>query len=150
MREKESTEYKIKKKGVRILVVDDDPAIRELLQEMLSQKKDYAVQVARDGKEALLKVRKESFELVLTDLGMPQMDGIQLLKELRKEDCGMKVIVITGTDYPDTATELSDVGAYDYIVKPFHVKGVLQKVTSALRNKASGYAQANLANLETA
>lgn len=131
MREKESTEDKMKRKKAKILVVEDDPGVRELFREILSQE-EYAVKVAQDGKEALLKVWKESFDLILTDVKMPRMNGIQLLKELQKIVPDTKVLIITGTADSEIAVKAMEFGAYDYISKPFYLDSILQKVKKAL------------------
>lgn len=132
MLEKESTEYGIEERGVRMLVVEDDPSTRELLREFLLEE-GWTVKLAQDGKEALLKVRKESFDLVLTDLKMPRMNGIQLLKELQKIVPDTKVVIITATADSEIAVKAMKLGAYDYISKPFYLDSVLQKVKKALR-----------------
>ncbi len=134
MREKGSAEDETKRKKAKILVVDDDPSFRELLRELLSQE-NYTVKVAENGKEALLRVRKESFDLVLTDVRMPRMNGIQLLKELQKIAPNIKVVVMSATDDLKTAVKMRKFGACDYITKPFCLDSVLQKVTRALGRK---------------
>lgn len=83
MREKGSTEDKMKRKKAKILVVEDNPGIREIWREALSQE-GYTVKLAQNGKGALLKVRKESFDLILTGVKMLRMNGVQLLKEVQK------------------------------------------------------------------
>ena len=77
------------------------------------------MKVTRNGKEALLKARKESFNLVLTDLRMPRMNGIQLLKELTRIAPDMKVIVMSATADLETSVEMRKFKAHDYITKPF-------------------------------
>jgi len=134
---KESTEYGIEEKGVRMLVVEDDPSTRELLREFLLEE-GWTVKLAQDGKEAILKVRKESFDLVLTDLKMPRMNGIQLLKELQKIIPDTKVVIITATADSEIAAKAMKLGAYDYITKPFYLDSVLQKVKKALQKKSTG------------
>ncbi len=129
----------MKRKKAKILVVEDNPATRELLREFLFEE-GYAVRVARDGKEALLKVRKESFDLILTDVKMPRMDGIQLLKELQKIIPHTKVVIVTATADSEMAVKAMKLGAYDYISKPFYLDSILQKVEKALEggNKKAG------------
>jgi len=131
MLEKESTGGKVKRKKAKILVVEDNPGTRELLRELLSQE-GYTVKVARDGKEALLRVRKDNFDLVLTDVKMPQMNGIQLLKELQKIIPHTKVVIVTATADLEIAVKAMKFGAYDYITKPFCLDSILQKVKKAL------------------
>ena len=131
MLEKESTKDKMKRKKAKILVVEDNPATRELLREFLFEE-GYTVRVAGDGKEALLRVRKESFDLVLTDVKMPRMNGIQLLKELQKIIPDTKVVIVTATADSEIAVKAMKFGAYGYITKPFCLDSILQKVKKAL------------------
>jgi len=133
MRERENAEDKMKRKKAKILVVEDNPGIRELFRELLSQE-GYTVKLAQNGKEALLKVRKESFDLILTDVKMPQMSGIQLLEELQKIVPDTKVVIITATADSEIAVKAMKLGAYDYITKPFYLDSILQKVKKALRS----------------
>jgi len=139
MRERESTADKMKRKKAKILVVEDNPGIRELFRELLSQE-GYTVKVVQNGKEALLKVRKESFDLILTDVKMPRMSGVQLLKELQKILPDIKVVIITATADSEIAVKAMKLGAYDYITKPFYLDSILQKVKKALEggNKKAG------------
>lgn len=131
MRKRESAENKTKREKAKILVVDDDPGIRELLSGILSQE-GHAVEVVQDGKEALLKVRKESFDLVLTNLRMPRMNGIQLLEGLQKIAPHIRVIVVAGTGDLETVIKMRKLGTCDYISKPFCLNSILQKVEKAL------------------
>jgi len=139
MLEEESTKDKVKRKKAKILVVEDNPATRELFRELLSQQ-GYVVRVAQDGKEALPRVRKESFDLVLTDVKMPRMNGIQLLKELQKIIPHTKVVIVTATADLQIAVKAMKLGAYDYITKPFCLDSILQKVKKALEggNRKAG------------
>ena len=131
MLEKESTKDKMKRKKAKILVVEDNPATRELLREFLFEE-GYTVKVARDGKEALLRVRKDNFDLILTDVKMPRMDGIELLKELKKIIPDTKVVIVTATADSEIGVEAIKLGAYGHISKPFNLDTVLQKVEKAL------------------
>lgn len=131
MREKQSVEDREKGKGTRILVVEDDSGTRELLRELLLEE-GHKVRMARNGKEALEWVTKETFDLVLTDLGMPEMDGIELLKTLRRISPDMRVIVVTGRADLEARARAKSPGAYDYVTKPFHPYTILEKVARAL------------------
>ena len=128
----------MKREKAKILVVEDNPATRELLREFLSQE-GYTVRVARDGKEALLRVRKDNFDLVLTDVKMPRMDGVQLLKELQKIIPHTKVVIVTATADSEIAVKVMKLGAYDYITKPFCLDSILQKVEKALGDSSCKY-----------
>ena len=129
--EKESTEDREKGKGTKLLVVDDDSGTRELLRELLLEE-GHKVKVAQNGKEALEWVTKETFDLVLTDLGMPEMGGIQLLKTLQRISPDMRVIVVTGRADLEARARVKGPGAYDYVTKPFHPYTILEKVARAL------------------
>ncbi len=131
MRERESAESRMGQKGVRILVVEDDPSTRELLREFFLSE-GYTLKLARDGKEALLKVRKESFDLVLTDLRMPRMGGIQLLEEVQKIASHIRMVVMSATEDSKTTVKMKELGVCDFISKPFYPARVLQKVRKAL------------------
>ena len=101
----------------RVLVVDDDPATVELLQEFL-QGKGYEVRTAGDGAEALRKVKEERPHLILLDIQMPKMDGLEVLRRLRKIDKEVGVIMITGVNEEAIGRQAMELGAFDYIVKP--------------------------------
>ncbi len=101
----------------KILVVDDDSLVCESLKEMLTLE-GYTVDTAMDGVSALAKVKQESFDLILSDIHMPGLNGIDLLKELKGLDSNAFIIFITGHGHIDGAVEAIKLGAYDYITKP--------------------------------
>ncbi len=101
----------------RVLVVDDDPNTVGLLQEFL-RAKGYEVLTAGDGVEALWKVKKERPHVILLDINMPEMDGLEVLRRLREIDREVGVIMITVVDEQEIAREAMALGAFDYIVKP--------------------------------
>ena len=102
----------------RILVVDDEAGVRDLLSLVLSRD-GYEVVTAPDGERALAAFRKGGFDLVLQDLKMPGMDGLELLKALKEQDPLVPVMVITAFATWDNAVEAMRLGAYDYLKKPF-------------------------------
>ncbi|MFQ5465470.1 MAG: response regulator [Thermodesulfobacteriota bacterium] len=104
----------------KILITDDDGDLRELLEEAV-RSWGYIVDVARDGEDALRKVRKEKFDVVISDLMMPVMDGLELLERLKELDHDILVIIVTGYATIDTAVKAIESGAYDYITKPFRL-----------------------------
>ena len=106
-----------KDKGLKLLVVEDDKPLRELLQMELSRS-GYKVEVATDGAEGLHKYREENFNVVLLDVKMPGMDGIEVLRQMRAETNLPEVIMFTGHGAIDTAVECIKYGAYDYLTKP--------------------------------
>ncbi len=111
-------------KSHRILIVDDDADIRETMITLLSMN-DYTVTAVADGTSAIEKVSREKFDIVLTDLMLPKMNGIDLIKNLKGIDPDLQCIVITGYATVSTAVDAMKAGAYDYLMKPFNVSEVL-------------------------
>jgi DNA-binding NtrC family response regulator len=107
----------IVKGKAKILVVEDDRALRELLQMELSRS-GYKVEAAMNGMEGLSKYRDENFNVVLLDVKMPGMDGIEALRQMRAESIVPEVIMFTGHGSIETAVECIKHGAYDYLTKP--------------------------------
>lgn len=103
--------------GTRVLIVDDDPASRRLLEVRL-RPLECDVATAGNGEQALTAIRKDAPDLVLLDLQMPKMGGIEVLRALRKEEIHVPVIVITAHGSIETAVEAMKEGAYDFITKP--------------------------------
>jgi DNA-binding NtrC family response regulator len=118
----------------RILVVDDDELMRDSLGQTLAGV-GYQVETARSGREGLDNLKRQSFELVLTDLRMPEVGGIELLEELRRQGDETPVILITAYGAIDTAVSAMKGGASDYIVKPFQRDTLLVAVEKALAHE---------------
>jgi len=114
-----------------ILVVDDEPMIREILRETLEQE-GYRVSEAENGKVAYDKIHEIGYDLVLTDVKMPVMDGFTLMKNLGDMTDSLPVIVITSFSDIDVAVDAIRLGAYDYLVKPFNISQVTMSVQRAL------------------
>ena len=105
----------------KILIVDDDDIIRDLLSDLLSRD-EYFVETASNAEEALEKIKKEMFTLIITDLKMPSgLEGLELLKTIRSMNIDSEVIIITGYGTPDSVVEAMKSGAIDYIEKPFGI-----------------------------
>jgi DNA-binding NtrC family response regulator len=104
--------------GERILVVDDEEGMREFLTYML-EGESYEVSTATSGLEALEKVRHQEFALVLADIKMPGIDGLEMLRRIKEIDEQAVVIVMTAYASLDTAIKAIKFDAYDYLVKPF-------------------------------
>ncbi len=119
----------------RILVVDDEVSIREMLQDTLQQGGIYKVETAEDGRIALQKLRADHFDLVITDLRMPEMDGNRLLDISRHEFPEIPVVVITGYARLETAIEALRLGAANFITKPFRLMEILDVVEKSLKLK---------------
>jgi two-component system response regulator PilR (NtrC family) len=118
----------------RILVVDDEESIREFLDIML-RKEGYEVTVAVDGEEAKGFIQNKSFDLVISDLQMPRMNGLDLLKYTKQNYPDLTFMMITAFGTTETAVEAMKMGAYDYITKPFKIDEVRIVVANALRAK---------------
>lgn len=118
----------------KILVVDDEVKMRRVLQMML-QKEGYEIITVKDGRGALQKVEKENFDLVLTDVKMPGLSGMDLLKRIRESDEEMPVIMITAYGTVETAVKAMKEGAYDYLLKPFEKDEMKIIVANALKMK---------------
>jgi two-component system, NtrC family, response regulator PilR len=118
----------------RILVVDDEESIREFLEIML-RKEGYEVTCAEDGEKAQDFLKKKTFDLVISDLQMPKVTGIQLLKYVKDQSPDTTFMMITAFGTTETAVEAMKMGAYDYITKPFKIDEVRLVIANALRNK---------------
>ena len=117
----------------RILVAEDENNIREPLCGVL--KKSYSVKSAQDGGRALEMISKEGFDLLITDLKMPNADGIELLEAYKKTNPGGMVIVITAFSSIQNAVEAMKAGADEYVPKPFSLDEIELKVKNLLRIK---------------
>jgi two-component system KDP operon response regulator KdpE len=115
----------------RILVVDDEPQIRRVLRATLTAQ-GYEVQDARTGEEALEAVRQSRFDLVLLDMNMPGMGGLETCRELRAGS-GVAIIVLTVHDSEQDTVAALDAGADDYVTKPFSTTELLARIRAALR-----------------
>ncbi|ABQ27726.1 sigma-54-dependent transcriptional regulator [Geotalea uraniireducens] len=107
----------VTRKEAKILVIEDDKPLRELLHMELTRS-GYKVESASDGEEGLDKYRQEVFNVVLLDMRMPGMDGVEVLRQMRTESTIPEVIVFTGHGTIETAVECIKYGAYDYLTKP--------------------------------
>ena len=113
----------------RLLIIDDDESVRLLLRDLLEEA-GYAVRTAKSGEEALQLIRVATYDIIITDLRLSGMYGLEVVKEVRAIDPGIDVIVMTGYASVNSAVESMKAGAIDYITKPFnsdHIKMVVQK-----------------------
>jgi heterodisulfide reductase subunit A len=116
-----------KRKDFRILVVDDELIVRDSLKEWLDEE-DFYVDVAESGSVALEKLSKASFNLMLTDIKMPGMDGIELLKKAKEHFPDLCVLMMTAFATVETAVEAMKMGAEDYLMKPFDPERMIMKI----------------------
>jgi DNA-binding response OmpR family regulator len=120
---------------MRVLLVEDDRMIAKGLETALRQE-GYAVDAMGDGRSAAEALRTSRFDLVLLDLGLPQRDGIEVLRELRTRGDSTPVIIVTARDDVRNRIEGLDAGADDYIIKPFDLDEVSARMRSVLRRAA--------------
>jgi two-component system phosphate regulon sensor histidine kinase PhoR len=121
------------KKG-KILVVDDEDIVRTSCSRTLTPG-GLEVKLAKNGREGLKMMGEEKFDLVLTDLKMPDMDGIEVLRKIKEDWPDTEVIIITGYQTVDTAVKSIKLGAFDYIEKPFTPDALMTAVSKALDYK---------------
>ncbi len=119
----------------RILVVDDDEDGRNTIRTIL-QKEGYDPLVAEDGNEAIDKIRTVDLDLIISDLRMPGMDGLQLLKAAKIVNPHIPIIIVTGSGTVETAVDAMKAGAYDYLLRPFKKSDILNLVQRALKVRA--------------
>jgi UDP-3-O-acyl N-acetylglucosamine deacetylase len=123
-----------------VLVVDDEPQIRATLRGILAEE-GLRVLEAEDGRQALDLIRRDAPELVILDIWMPDMDGLELLRQLREEPRPPVVVMISGHGNIETAVKATKLGAFEFIEKPLSLDGLLDVVSRALEHHARGGAQ---------
>ena len=115
----------------RILVVDDEASIRELLSKTLALA-EYEVDTAQDGRAAVERLRLGHYDLLIADLKMPGLDGLSLIREAKRLNVELPVIIITGFSTESSAIEAVNLGVAGYLTKPFRVPQVLAAAARAL------------------
>ena len=121
---------------IRILLIEDEEPIRRVLVRILSEEDaQYKITEAVDGKKGFDLLKKESFDLVLCDIKMPKMDGIEVLQKAKNSKINTPFIMLTGHGNVETAVEAMKLGAYDFISKPPDLNRLLTSVRHALENK---------------
>jgi DNA-binding NtrC family response regulator len=118
--------------GGTILVVDDHEEVCNVFRRIL-ERDGYRVLRATTGRSALATLRRRPVQLILLDLKMPGLDGISVLGRIRKINPAQRVVILTGHGHIDTARQAMQMGAYDYITKPFNVafvKGIIREALS--------------------
>jgi len=118
----------------RILVVDDEPKIVRLVRDYLEHA-GFAVSVARDGREALMRARTDPPDLVVLDLGLPNVDGLDVTRSLRR-DTSLPIIILTARDDETDKVLGLELGADDYVTKPFSPRELVARVRAVLRRGA--------------
>src|SRR3989338_6889854 len=120
------------KETIKVLVVDDEIEIQKVLSKILIRK-GYVVETAGNGKEALSLVRKSKPDIVLLDIMMPKLDGIETLRRIKALHEKVIVMMITAYGSIKTAREAMRFGAYDYITKPFDMDFIYQIIEESLK-----------------
>src|SRR5260370_5183438 len=118
----------------QVLIVDDEPNLRKILSAQLSRD-GYDVLTAEDGEQGLAVLREHHIDLVVTDLKMPKVDGMTLLREALRESPDLPIVMITAHGTVDTAVEALKLGPFDYLTKPFHQDQGRQDVAEALKTR---------------
>ncbi len=116
----------------KILIIDDDEIARDVIVSLLS-KEGFSVKSARDGIEGIATLKMNNFDLIITDLKMPGADGIEVLKEAKRVDPKVAVVILTAYGTLDNALEAIRLGAFDYITKPFKLQELLFVVENAMK-----------------
>ena len=120
----------------KILIIEDEESIRRVLVRILNEEdSNFEIHEASDGKKGLDSISKEKFDLVLCDIKMPKIDGIELLQRTRKKNSSLPFIMLTGHGNIETAVESMKLGAYDFISKPPDLNRLITSVRNALEKK---------------
>jgi YesN/AraC family two-component response regulator len=113
-----------------ILICDDEEGIRESLKLILE--KDYDLSFVSNGLEAITSIKMAKYDLIILDIKMPKVSGVDTLREIKKISPKHKVIVATGYKSPEVVREVAKLGVNDYVVKPFNIEEVKDKVRKLL------------------
>jgi len=119
---------------LRILVADDEPAIRRLLRTSLSSQ-GYQVLEAEDGQSALNMLRRNAVDVLVLDLGLPGMDGFEVIRQLREQRAAVPIIVLSSRTDETGKVRALDLGADDYVTKPFGMDELLARLRAAVRHR---------------
>ncbi|MFH1742855.1 MAG: response regulator, partial [bacterium] len=125
----------VEKELAKLLVVDDEESIGKMLSRILSHE-GYVCSAVQSAKEALAELEREDYSLVISDISMPEMNGVQLLELIAEKDQETAVIMLTGLPDLDTAIHCLKIGAYDYLSKPINTEELLVSVSRALERRS--------------
>ncbi|MCP4287742.1 MAG: response regulator transcription factor [Gammaproteobacteria bacterium] len=120
---------------MRILVLEDEVQLAEQLRVQLQQR-GYSVDLATDGEEGLYYLRDYPLDLAVVDIGLPKMSGIEVIRQARSEGLTLPVLILTARGNWQDKVEGLEVGADDYLVKPFHIEELLARLNALLRRSA--------------
>lgn len=127
---------------MRLLLVEDEPQLRNNLQRYLS-KIDYSVDAAENGKEGLFLGFEHPYDVAIIDIGLPEINGIELIRQLREKDVSFPILILTARSNWQDKVEGLEVGADDYLVKPFHNEELRARL-NALTRRSKGHASPEL------
>ncbi len=127
---------------MRALVVEDDPDLNRQLVSALDEA-GFAIDTAFDGEEGYFLGDTEPYDVVVLDIGLPNMDGISVLEQWRRSDRNMPVIILTARDRWSDKVAGMDAGADDYLAKPFHMEELLARIRAQVR-RAAGHAKSEI------
>jgi two-component system KDP operon response regulator KdpE len=119
---------------LRVLVVDDEPAILRFLRASL-ESQGYIVSTAADARTALEMVRKKAVDLVVLDLGLPDMDGLDVVRQIRDDGETLPIIILSSRDNKSAKVTAFDLGVDDYVTKPFGIDELLARIRAAQRHR---------------
>jgi CheY-like chemotaxis protein len=116
----------------RILVIDDDKSARLLLDRVLTRA-GHSVVIVDSGEQGIETLKREKFDLIITDKNLPGIDGLELLRQARAMNPKLQAIVITGFPTPETKSSAKDLGVFSYVTKPFGILDILGTCDGAIR-----------------
>lgn len=127
---------------MRLLVIEDDNTLRETLAAQLTES-GFAVEQAADGKEGLYFALEYPIDLAIIDLGLPEMSGLEIISEVRKQGKSYPILILTARDRWEDKVDGLDAGADDYVVKPFQFEEVIARVNALVR-RSGGWASSEM------
>ncbi len=127
---------------MRLLVIEDDNTLRETLAAQLTES-GFAVEQAADGKEGLYFALEYPIDLAIIDLGLPEMSGLEIIREVRKQGKSFPILILTARDRWEDKVGGLDAGADDYVVKPFQFEEVIARVNALVR-RSGGWASSEM------
>lgn len=120
---------------MRILIVEDDSTLAQFLRKGLQEER-YIIDLAVDGQEGLLRARETPYDLIILDIRLPKLDGLQLCRKLRAEEITIPILLLTARQSADDKVEGLDTGADDYLTKPFAYPELLARIRALLRRSS--------------
>lgn len=128
---------------MRLLLVEDEPLLQENLKKFLATELQYSVDTAADGREGLYLATEHPYDIAIIDIGLPEINGIELIKQLREQNINYPVLILTARGHWQDKVEGLEAGADDYLVKPFHNQELRVRL-NALTRRAKGHASPQL------